>query len=204
MRALRRICDEHGIIFIADEVQTGFGRTGKMFAMEHYDVSPDMVCVAKSLGGGFPLSGVIGRAPIMDAADPGGLGGTYAGNPLSCAAALAVLDVFEEEKLVERSNAIGQRLKDGIKALQQRNDLLPIAAIRGPGAMVAFDIVKERGGDAPDAAATGRVINRAFEEGLVLLSCGTNANTIRILVPLTASDDIVDEGLELLAKALAA
>ncbi len=123
MRALRRICDEHGIILIADEVQTGFGRTGKMFAMEHYDVSPDMICVAKSLAGGFPLSGVIGRAPIMDAADPGGLGGTYAGNPLSCAAALAVLDVFEEEKLLDRSNAIGQRLKDGIKALQQRNDL---------------------------------------------------------------------------------
>lgn len=202
MRALRRICDEHGIILIADEVQTGFGRTGKMFAMEHYDVSPDMVCVAKSLAGGFPLSGVIGRAPIMDAADPGGLGGTYAGNPLSCAAALAVLDVFEEEKLLDRSNAIGQRLKDGIKALQQRNDLLPIAAIRGPGAMVAFDIVKERGTDTPDAAATSRVTKRAFEEGLVLLSCGTNANTIRILVPLTASDEIVDEGLELLAKAL--
>jgi 4-aminobutyrate aminotransferase/(S)-3-amino-2-methylpropionate transaminase len=204
MRALRRICDEHGIILIADEVQTGFGRTGKMFAMEHYDVSPDMICVAKSLAGGFPLSGVIGRAPIMDAADPGGLGGTYAGNPLSCAAALAVLDVFEEEKLLDRSNAIGQRLKDGIKALQQRNDLLPIAAIRGPGAMVAFDIVKERGTDTPDAAATSRVTQRAFEEGLVLLSCGTNANTIRILVPLTASDDIVDEGLDLLAKALVA
>lgn len=203
MRALRRICDEHGIILIADEVQTGFGRTGKMFAMEHYDVSPDMICVAKSLAGGFPLSGVIGRAPIMDAADPGGLGGTYAGNPLSCAAALAVLDVFEQEKLLDRSNAIGQRLKDGIKVLQQRNDLLPIAAIRGPGAMVAFDIVKERGTDTPDAAATSRVTKRAFEEGLVLLSCGTNANTIRILVPLTASDDIVDEGLDLLAKALA-
>jgi 4-aminobutyrate aminotransferase / (S)-3-amino-2-methylpropionate transaminase / 5-aminovalerate transaminase len=203
MRALRRICDEHGIILIADEVQTGFGRTGKMFAMEHYDVSPDMICVAKSLAGGFPLSGVIGRAPIMDAADPGGLGGTYAGNPLSCAAALAVLDVFEEEKLLDRSNAIGQRLKDGIKTLQQRNDLLPIAAIRGPGAMVAFDIVKERGTDTPDAAATSRVTKRAFDEGLVLLSCGTNANTIRILVPLTASDDIVDEGLDLLAKALA-
>ena len=204
MRALRRICDEHGIILIADEVQTGFGRTGKMFAMEHYDVSPDMICVAKSLAGGFPLSGVIGRAPIMDAADPGGLGGTYAGNPLSCAAALAVLDVFEKEKLLDRSNAIGQRLKDGIKVLQQRNDLLPIAAIRGPGAMVAFDIVKERGTDTPDAAATSRVTKRAFEEGLVLLSCGTNANTIRILVPLTASDDIVDEGLDLLAKALVA
>ncbi|WP_424627800.1 4-aminobutyrate--2-oxoglutarate transaminase [Bradyrhizobium sp. SYSU BS000235] len=204
MRALRRVCDEHGIILIADEVQTGFGRTGKMFAMEHYDVSPDMICVAKSLAGGFPLSGVIGRAPIMDAADPGGLGGTYAGNPLSCAAALAVLDVFEEEKLLGRSNAIGQRLKDGIKALQHRNDLLPIAAIRGPGAMVAFDIVKERGTDTPDAAATSRVTKRAFEEGLVLLSCGTNANTIRILVPLTASDEIVDEGLDILAKALVA
>jgi 4-aminobutyrate aminotransferase / (S)-3-amino-2-methylpropionate transaminase / 5-aminovalerate transaminase len=204
MRALRRICDEHGIILIADEVQTGFGRAGKMFAMEHYDVSPDMICVAKSLAGGFPLSGVIGRAPIMDAADPGGLGGTYAGNPLSCVAALAVLDVFEQEKLLERSNAIGQRLKDGIKALQQRNDLLPIAAIRGPGGMVAFDIVKERGTDTPDAAATSRVTKRAFEEGLVLLSCGTNANTIRILVPLTASDEIVDEGLDILAKALVA
>jgi 4-aminobutyrate aminotransferase/(S)-3-amino-2-methylpropionate transaminase len=204
MRALRRICDEHGIILIADEVQTGFGRTGKMFAMENYDVSPDMICVAKSLAGGFPLSGVIGRAPIMDAADPGGLGGTYAGNPLSCAAALAVLDVFEKEKLLDRSNAIGQRLKEGIKVLQQRNDLLPIAAIRGPGAMIAFDIVKERGTDTPDAAATSRVTKRAFEEGLVLLSCGTNANTIRILVPLTASDDIVDEGLDLLAKALVA
>jgi 4-aminobutyrate aminotransferase/(S)-3-amino-2-methylpropionate transaminase len=140
----------------------------------------------------------------MDAADPGGLGGTYAGNPLSCAAALAVLDVFEKEKLLDRSNAIGQRLKDGIKVLQQRNDLLPIAAIRGPGAMVAFDIVKERGTDTPDATATSRVTKRAFEEGLVLLSCGTNANTIRILVPLTASDDIVDEGLGLLAKALVA
>jgi 4-aminobutyrate aminotransferase/(S)-3-amino-2-methylpropionate transaminase len=163
-----------------------------------------MICVAKSLAGGFPLSGVIGRAPIMDAADPGGLGGTYAGNPLSCAAALAVLDVFEKEKLLDRSNAIGQRLKDGIKVLQQRNDLLPIAAIRGPGAMVAFDIVKERGTDTPDATATSRVTKRAFEEGLVLLSCGTNANTIRILVPLTASDDIVDEGLGLLAKALVA
>ncbi len=204
MRALRRICDEHGIILIADEVQTGFGRTGRMFAMEHYDISADMICVAKSLAGGFPLSGVIGRTPIMDAADPGGLGGTYAGNPLSCVAALAVLDIFKEEKLLDRSNAIGQRLKSGIEALQRRNDLLPIAAIRGPGAMVAFDIVKERGSDAPDAEATSRVTKRAFENGLVLLSCGTNANTIRILVPLTASDAIVDEGLGLLEKSLAA
>ena len=145
MRSLRRICDEHGIVLIADEVQTGFGRTGKMFAMEHYDVTPDLICVAKSLAGGFPLSGVIGEAPIMDAADPGGLGGTYAGNPLACAAALAVLDVFEEEKLLARAEAIGQRLYSGSRRAG-RNDLRAIADIRGPGAMIAFDIVKDRGG----------------------------------------------------------
>jgi 4-aminobutyrate aminotransferase/(S)-3-amino-2-methylpropionate transaminase len=204
MRALRRICDEHGIVLIADEVQTGFGRTGKMFAMEHYDVTADLICVAKSLAGGFPLSGVIGRAAIMDAPEPGGLGGTYAGNPLACAAALAVLDIFEKEKLLDRSNAIGQRIKTRLEGLQRRNDLLPIAGIRGPGAMIAFDIVKERGTDTPDAASTSLVTKRAYENGLVLLSCGTNANTIRILVPLTASDEIIDEGLDLLEQALAA
>jgi 4-aminobutyrate aminotransferase/(S)-3-amino-2-methylpropionate transaminase len=204
MRALRRICDEHGIVLIADEVQTGFGRTGKMFAMEHYDVEADLICVAKSLAGGFPLSGVIGRAAIMDAPEPGGLGGTYAGNPLACAAALAVLDVFEKEKLLDRSNAIGQRIRNRLETLQRRNDLLPIADIRGPGAMIAFDLVKERGTNTPDAAATSLVTKRAYENGLILLSCGTNANTIRILVPLTASDAIVDEGLDRLEQALAA
>ncbi|WP_343714495.1 4-aminobutyrate--2-oxoglutarate transaminase [Inquilinus sp.] len=204
MRALRRICDEHGIVLIADEVQTGFGRTGKMFAMEHYDVEADLICVAKSLAGGFPLSGVIGRAPIMDAADPGGLGGTYAGNPLSCAAALAVLEVFKEEKLLDRSNAIGARIKARLETLSRRNDLLPIAAIRGLGGMVAFEIVKSRGAADPDADATKRVTQKAYENGLVLLSCGVNANVIRILVPLTASDAIVDEGLDVLEKALAA
>ena len=151
MEGLRQICDQHGIVLIADEVQTGFGRTGKMFAMEHYAVEPDLICVAKSLAGGFPLSGVIGRAAIMDAADPGGLGGTYAGNPLACAAALAVLDVFEEENLLERSNAIGARVKARLELIRASNSCLPIAAIRGPGAMVAFDIVRERGSDEPDA-----------------------------------------------------
>ncbi len=158
LQALRRICDEHGIVLIADEVQTGFGRTGTMFAMEHYDVEADLICVAKSLAGGFPLFGVIGREPIMDAAEPGGLGGTYAGNPLACVAALAVLDVFEDEKLLERSQAIGARLKARLEALQTRNDLLPVRAIRGPGAMVAFDIVKDRGGDEPDPVATKHVV----------------------------------------------
>ncbi len=204
MRALRRVCDEHGIVLIADEVQTGFGRTGKMFAMEHFDVEADLICVAKSLAGGFPLSGVIGRAPIMDAADPGGLGGTYAGNPLACAAALAVLEVFKEEKLLERSNAIGARIKARLETLSRRNDLLPIAGIRGLGGMVAFEIVKSRGAYDPDADATKKVTQKAYENGLVLLSCGVNANVVRILVPLTASDAIVDEGLEVLETALAA
>ena len=204
MTGLRRICDEHGIVLVADEVQTGFGRTGKMFAFEHYDVEPDLICVAKSLAGGFPLSGVIGRAAIMDASEPGGLGGTYAGNPLACAAALAVLDVFAEEKLVERANALGSRLKARLETFARSNTLLPIAGIRGPGAMVAFDIVKERGTDEPDAEATKRVVARATSLGLIILSCGVNANTIRILTPLTAPDQIVDEGLDLLEAALQA
>ncbi|MDQ8731481.1 4-aminobutyrate--2-oxoglutarate transaminase [Bradyrhizobium sp. LHD-71] len=203
MRALRQLCDETGIVLVADEVQTGFGRTAKMFAMEHYDVAPDLICVAKSLAGGFPLSGVIGRAAIMDAADPGGLGGTYAGNPLACAAALAVLDVFEEERLLERAAALGSRLTARLQKFHLQNNLLPIDRIRGLGAMVAFDIVRERGGAEPDADATRRVVQYAYENGLVLLSCGTNANTIRILTPLTAEDTVVDDGLDILEAALA-
>jgi 4-aminobutyrate aminotransferase/(S)-3-amino-2-methylpropionate transaminase len=203
MRGLRQICDSHGIVLIADEVQTGYGRTGKMFAMEHYDVEADLICVAKSLAGGFPLSGVVGRAAIMDVAEPGGLGGTYAGNPVSCAAALAVLDVFEKENLVHRSNVIGDRLKARIRRFSERNDLVPIAEVRGPGAMVAFDIVGHRGGHEPDPATTRLVIQRAYQNGLILLSCGTSFNTIRILVPLTASDELIDEGLDLLETCLA-
>ena len=204
MRALRKICDENGIVLIADEVQTGYGRTGKMFAMEHYDVKPDLICVAKSLAGGFPLSGVIGKAAIMDAADPGGLGGTYAGNPLAVAAANAVLDVFEKDKLVDRANVIGAHIVERLKKMQQRNDLLPMAAVRAVGAMIAFDIVKERGGEVPDAEMTKKVTARAADEGLILLSCGTNFNTVRILVPLTAEDNIIDEGLDKLELALSA
>jgi len=202
MHGLRAVCDQHGIVLVADEVQTGFGRTGRMFAMEHYDVQADLICVAKSLAGGFPLSGVIGREAIMDAAGPGGLGGTYAGNPLACAAALAVLDVFEEEGLLARADAIGTRIKARLETMQRRNTLLPIDGIRGLGAMVAFDIVARRGGSEPDADATKRVIARACALGLIVLSCGTTANTIRILVPLTAEDDLVAEGLTLLEEAL--
>ncbi len=203
MGALRQICDTHGILLIADEVQTGFGRTGKMFAMEHYDVSADLVCVAKSLAGGFPLSGVIGRADIMDVAEPGRLGGTYAGNPLACAAALAVLKVFERDNLVDRANMIGERVKARLQILSRHNALVPIANIRGPGAMVAFDIVQSDKRDQPDADTTKKVIQAAYEAGLILLSCGTFANTIRILVPLTVPEDVLEDGLSLLERALA-
>lgn len=204
MRGLRAVCDAHGIVLIADEVQTGFGRTGKMFAMEHYDVQPDLMCLAKSLAGGMPLSGVVGRAAIMDTADPGGLGGTYAGSPLACAAALAVLDVFEEENLLERAVAIGERIRNAVGRMARSNHLLPISELRGPGAMVAFDILKNRGSTEPDAEATKRVTRTAHENGLILLSCGTNANTIRLLCPLTISDEVLDEGLGILEIALAA
>ena len=202
MRELRKLCDQHGIVLIADEVQTGFGRTGKLFAMEHYDVEADIVTTAKSLAGGFPLSGIIGRAAIMDAVDPGGLGGTYAGSPIACAAALAVIGVIDKERLLERSNAIGERVKARLEGMTRLNNLPPIAAIRGVGGMVAFELVKERGGFEPDPERTKALTLKAANEGLILLSCGVYANTIRILVPLTASDAIVDEGLDKLEEAL--
>ena len=200
--ALRQICDRHGILLIADEVQSGFARTGRMFGIEHSGVEPDMITVAKSLAGGFPLSGVIGKDAVMQAAEPGGLGGTYAGSPIACAAALAVLDVIADEGLMARADMIGARIKDRLTQLTQRNDTLPIGAIRGPGAMIGFEIFKERGGTEPDADATKRVTARALEHGLVLLSCGVFSNVIRILVPLTVEDTILEEGLRMLEGAL--
>lgn len=203
MRALRQRCDEHGILLIADEVQTGFGRTGKMFAMEHYDVKPDLMTMAKSLAGGYPLAGVVGRAEVMDAPVVGGLGGTYGGNPVACAAALAVLDVIEEEKLLDAASAQGAKIKARLEILSQRNDIVPISAIRGLGAMIAFDIVAERGSHTPDAVATKCVTTKAQDNGLILLSCGVYSNTIRILCPLTVSDAILEEGLLKLEQSLA-
>ena len=199
---LRKLCDAHGILLISDEVQAGFARTGKMFGIEHSGVEPDLIAIAKSLAGGLPLSGVVGRAEIMDACEPGGLGGTYGGNPVACAAALAVLDVIEGEKLLDRANAMGERIKAKLNQLAKRNDLMPIAAIRGPGAMIGFEIVKHRGSFEPDADATKRLTTAALEKGLIVLSCGTFANVIRILVPLTASDAIVDEGMKMLESAM--
>lgn len=204
LQALRRVCDEQGILLIADEVQSGFARTGRMFGIEQSGVAPDLLSVAKSLAGGFPLSGVIGRAEIMDAVEPGGLGGTYGGNPVACAAALAVLDVIAQEKLLDRASIMGDRIKARLETIASRNDIVPIAAIRGPGAMIAFDIVKERGAHEPDAEATRRVVAAALEDGLILLSCGIHGNAIRILVPLTASDALLDDGMERLERALVA
>ncbi|MES1989881.1 MAG: 4-aminobutyrate--2-oxoglutarate transaminase [Pseudomonadota bacterium] len=202
--ALRKICDQHGILLVADEVQTGFARTGKMFGIEHSGVEPDMITIAKSMAGGFPLSGIIGKADIMDAAEPGGLGGTYAGSPVACAAALAVLDVMQEEGLVARANKMGERIKARLTAISGRNDVVPITDIRGNGAMIGFDIVKTRGSYEPDADATKRVTTAALERGLILLSCGVFGNVIRILVPLTAGDAVLDEGLTKLEEALVA
>jgi 4-aminobutyrate aminotransferase/(S)-3-amino-2-methylpropionate transaminase len=201
--ALREICDRHGILLIVDEVQTGFGRTGKMFGIEHSGVKPDLMTIAKSLAGGFPLSGVIGRAAVMDAPEPGGLGGTYAGNPLACAAALAVLDVIRDENLVERANAIGATMKSRLERIASRNDVAPITAIRGPGAMIAFDIVRQRGSYEPDPDTTKQVIARAREHGLIVISCGVYGNAIRLLVPLTVSDTVLGEGMDALEAALA-
>ncbi len=200
--ALREICDRHGILLIVDEVQTGFGRTGKMFGIEHSSVKPDLMTIAKSLAGGFPLSGVIGRAAVMDAPEPGGLGGTYAGNPLACAAALAVLDVIRDENLVERANAIGATMKSRLERIASRNDVAPITAIRGPGAMIAFDIVRQRGSYEPDPDTTKQVIARAREHGLIVISCGVYGNAIRLLVPLTVSDTVLGEGMDALEAAL--
>lgn len=198
VKALRAVCDEHGILLIADEVQTGFGRTGKLFAMEHYGVAPDLTTMAKSLAGGMPLSAVCGRAEIMDAPAPGGLGGTYAGNPLAVASALAVLDVLEEEKLIARGAALGERLMDRLHGLRSR--VPQMAEVRGLGAMVAVEFQKADG--SPDAEFTREVQNRALEKGLLLLSCGVYGNVIRFLFPLTIPDAVMDEGLDILEDVL--
>ena len=202
MQALRSLCDKHGILLICDEVQTGFARTGKLFATEYFDVEPDLMTMAKSLAGGLPLSGVVGKAEIMDSPEPGGLGGTYGGSPLGCAAAHAVLDVIEEEQLCERSCTIGARMVERIQAMKESHDTPAIGDVRGLGAMVAFELVKERGGNSPDADKVKDLAGRALENGLILLSCGIFGNTIRLLAPLTITDQQLEEGLDILEKSL--
>jgi len=199
---LRKLCDEHGIVFIADEVQTGFARTGRLFATEYTGIEPDLTTLAKSLAGGFPLSAVVGKAEIMDAPHPGGIGGTFGGNAVACAAGLAVLDVIEEEGLVERANVIGQRIKDRLAVLAETHR--EIGNIRGPGAMVAMELVTDREQKTPAPELTKAITAAALERGLVLLSCGTYGNVIRFLAPLTISDELLDEGLGILEQAIEA
>ncbi|RST49958.1 4-aminobutyrate--2-oxoglutarate transaminase [Variovorax sp. DXTD-1] len=202
VEGLRALADRHGILIIADEVQTGAGRTGTWFASEQWPVAPDLITTAKSMAGGFPISGVVGRAEVMDAPAPGGLGGTYAGSPIGCAAALAVLKVFDDEQLLARSRALGERLTAGLRRMAA--EVPAIGDVRGLGAMVAIELFEEGDTARPDAALTRRVVAEAARRGLILLSCGTYGNVIRVLVPLTASDLLVDEGLSLLADSFAA
>ncbi|MEZ2743664.1 4-aminobutyrate--2-oxoglutarate transaminase [Halopseudomonas bauzanensis] len=199
MQRLRALCDLHGIVLVADEVQTGAGRTGTFFAMEQMGVTADLTTFAKSVAGGFPLAGVCGRAELMEAIAPGGLGGTYAGNPVSCAAALAVLDVFDEENLLARARTLGDMLTSRLRPLAESDQR--IAEVRGLGAMVAFELLTADGH--PDPELASRLVISAREKGLLLLSCGQYANVIRILVPLTATDVEVAQGMDIIAACLA-
>jgi len=202
MKALRAICDEHGIVLIADEIQTGFARTGKMFAMEHAGVKADVVTMAKGLAGGMPLAAITGRADIMDASGPGGLGGTYAGNPVACAAAHAVLDIIQDENLCARANAIGKIMMDRCNELKARSNLNCVGDVRGLGAMCAIELVKDEKSHEPAPQLTQALMKAANARGLILLSCGTYGNVIRFLSPLTASEALVREGMDIFEASL--
>lgn len=195
VEGLRKFADQYGIVLIADEVQTGFGRTGKLFAMEYFDVSPDIICMAKSLGGGFPISGIVGKAEIMDAPNPGGLGGTYAGSPLGVVAGLEVLKIIEEEKLLERANKLGDELQKFLKGLNRKE----IAQVRGLGSMIAAEFYKN---GEPSSDLAKQIQAKAMEKGLLLLTCGIYGNSIRFLYPLTIPDAQFKKALEILKDSI--
>src|ERR1700689_2101812 len=201
-KVLVDLCHKYGILFIADEVQSGFGRTGALFASERYGIEPDLIVTAKSLGGGLPLAAVTGRAEIMDAPGPGGLGGTFAGNPLSCAAALAVLDLFECENLLERANELGDRFQTRARQWQCRWPI--IGDVRGLGGMQALELVQSQDTKAPAAEETKRITQNCYEHGLITITAGSYSNVIRVLVPLVATNEQMDEGLAVLESAIAA
>lgn len=201
LKALRALTEKHGIVLILDEIQTGFGRTGKWFGFQHAGIQPDLVTVAKSLAGGLPLSGVVGRAQIMDAPLPGGLGGTYGGNALSCAAALAVIDTYEQEHLLERGDILGQRLRAGLLQLQARYPR--IGDVRGTGFMLAMELIKDDAERSPDADLTQQLIDQARVGGLLVIKCGVHRNVMRFLAPLVTTEAQIDEALSILDGALA-
>ena len=202
LKTLREICDKHGILLIFDEIQTGFARTGKFFASQHHGVGPDLMTLAKGIAGGLPLAAVTGRQAVMDGPEPGGLGGTYAGSPLACAAGLAVLEVIETEQLCERAVEVGERVRAGLRALQAAYPER-IGDVRGLGAMVAMELVVEGDPARPDPGLAKALVARAAQRGLILLSCGVRGNVIRILTPLTIPLPQVDEGLRILADTMA-
>ncbi|SFG95517.1 4-aminobutyrate aminotransferase / (S)-3-amino-2-methylpropionate transaminase [Pseudomonas sp. NFACC45] len=201
LQGLRALTEKHGIVLILDEIQTGFGRTGKWFGFQHAGIQPDLVTVAKSLAGGLPLSGVVGKAEIMDAPLPGGLGGTYGGNALSCAAALAVIEAYEQEHLLARGEALGERLRQGLLRLQARYPR--IGDVRGSGFMLAIELIKDDVARTPDADLNQRLIDEARAGGLLVIKCGVYRNVLRFLAPLVTSEAQVDEALQILDAALA-
>ncbi|MFC2990883.1 4-aminobutyrate--2-oxoglutarate transaminase [Halomonas tibetensis] len=200
LKAIREICDEHGMLMIADEVQSGFGRTGKMFAIEHSGVEPDIITMAKSMADGMPISAIVGTDVHMDASGPNSLGGTYTGSPVSCAATLAVLEVFEEENILERSMALGEKL--GKRFAQWQQDFDCVDNGRHLGSMAALDLVSDKANHTPNADLAAALCKRAREKGLVLLSCGLFGNTIRFLMPVTIEDEILEEGLAIVEESL--
>lgn len=202
MQALRKICDEHGIVFVSDEIQTGFGRTGKFFCTEYAGIEPDLMTSAKGIAGGFPLAAVVGKADIMDAPLPGGLGGTYAGSPIGCAAALAVIEVIREENLVERANGIGDFFMERLHQLKQQYPEV-VGEVRNKGAMIAMELVQNGDADQPNPELTKAIVGAAAKKGLILLSCGFRGNVIRFLPALTISDELVNEGMDIVADCLA-
>ncbi len=201
LHRVREICNREQIVLIADEVQTGFGRTGRMFAVEHADVTPDLMVLAKSLGAGMPLGAVVGRAEIMDAPDTGGIGGTFGGNPIACRAALAVLDIFARDNLVQRAGEIGKVVFDRFDAMKQRYPM--IGDVRGLGAMVAMEMVKDRETKEPAKDETAQIIHRCHDAGLIIIKAGLYDNVIRVLVPLVISPELLQEGLDILEREVA-
>ena len=201
LKQLRELCDEHGIMMIVDEVQTGYGRTGKMFAIEHSGVEPDIMTTAKSMGGGLPIAGVTGKAEIMDSVHAGGLGTTYGGNPIACAAALAVLDTFEEEDLLAKANALGDRVMSAMREIQERHPDF-VGDVRGLGPMAAMEFVTDAETRTPDKERNAKIVQAALQEGLLLLTAGQYGNCIRTLMPLNINDDELEEGLAILGRAI--
>ena len=202
IKFLRDLCDKYNIVLIADEIQSGIGRTGKMFAMEHFEIFPDLTCVGKSIGGGLPISGVVGKASVIDTVPPGGLGGTFGGNPMACAAALAVFEVIESENLLQKGIKIGDLIDKRLTEMSLKNSLKSIGDVRGLGCMNAIELVKDRISLEPDGEMAARVAKIALEKGLILVTAGPTRNVIRILVPLSADVRVIQEGLDILEASL--